>query len=56
MAVTDYAPTPRHPNDVHPTLKRGLGTIAETVCLMATASAIWTSVGMVLIGSMLRHG
>jgi hypothetical protein len=41
-------------NGLHPSLRRRIGSVAETVLLTATCTAIWGSVGWVLIGALLR--
>ena len=40
--------------DIHPSLRRRVGSVAETTLLVGTFAAIWVSVCSVLIGAFLR--
>jgi hypothetical protein len=39
----------------HPTLRRRFGAAVETSLLWGTFSAVWISVGWVLIAALLQH-
>jgi hypothetical protein len=45
---------PKRAADIHPSLRRRVGSAAETALLVGTFTAIWISVCSVLIGALLR--
>jgi hypothetical protein len=45
---------PKRATDIHPSLRRRVGSAAETALLVGTFAAIWISVCSVLIGALLR--